>query len=208
MPSANGGLWALGGEGNSVEDPLARGGNTTWAPRVAHVVTQMTSWLSCHTCHHRCHRIAVVCRSVGAFGARFGGANRSFGAQKWTRRKDAWKLLKYDVMLRESSAKIMDIEVLKRFDYNTKLGFDGELWLCLYVFFFYFSSFPCQLVSLHKVQNVTATFQISSDSFGSVWDPKHFVNAFSGRALYVFTTAYLCCSLCRGRLRVRTFKSV
>lgn len=34
-------------------------------------------------------------------------------------------------MLRESSAKIMDIEVLKRFDYNTKLGFDGELWLCL-----------------------------------------------------------------------------
>lgn len=40
--------------------------------------------------------------------------------------------------------------------------------------FFYFSSFPCQLVSLHKVQNVTATFQISSDSFGSVWDPMRF----------------------------------
>lgn len=118
----------------------------------------MTSWLSCHTCHHRCHRIAVVCRSVGAFGARFGGANRSFGAQKWTRRKDAWKLLKYDVMLRESSAKIMDIEVLKRFDYNTKLGFDGELWLCLYVFFFFtFQAFlanwclytKCKMWQLH-----------------------------------------------------------
>ena len=210
------GLWALGGEGNSVEDTLARGGNTTWAPRVAHVVTQMT--LSCHSCHHRCHRIAVVCRSVGAFGARFGGAWKIglrtmcvilYKQQGWEGKMHEiyWNILKYDVMLRESSAKIMDIEVLKRFDYNTKLGFDGELWLCLYVFFLLFKlSLPIGVS--HKVQNVKATFQISSDSFGSVWDPKHFVNAFSGRALYVFTTAYLCCSLCRGRLRVRTFKSV
>ena len=146
-----GGLWALGGEGNSVEDPLARGGNTTWAPRVAHVVTQMPSWLSCHTCHHRCHRIAV-CRSRRCLWRKIWRRLKNrppyhvcniYKQQGWEGKMHEiyWNILKYDVMLRESSAKIMDIEVLKRFDYNTKLGFDGELWLCLYVFFFTFQAF-------------------------------------------------------------------
>lgn len=69
-------------------------------------------------------------------------------------------------MLRESSAKIMDIEVLKRFDYNTKLGFDGELWLCLYVFFFLL--FKLSLPIGVSTQSAKCDSYIS-DIFGFFW---------------------------------------
>ena len=124
-----GGLWALGGEGNSVEDPLARGGNTTWAPRVAHVVTQeMTDATPVITA---VTFAAVVCRSRRCLWRKIWRRLKNrppyhvcniYKQQGWEGKMHEiyWNILKYDVMLRESSAKIMDIEVLKRFDYRRK----------------------------------------------------------------------------------------